>query len=41
MLSANEIRGLYAILPTPANPGAEHILARDTVNLDGRGSSEA
>ena len=34
MLSANEIRGLYAILPTPAKPGAEHILARDTVDLD-------
>ncbi len=34
MLSANEIRGLYAILPTPAKPGAEHILAHDTVDLD-------
>lgn len=34
MLSANEIRGLYAILPTPAKPGAEHVLARDTVDLD-------
>lgn len=34
MLSAHEIRGLYAILPTPAKPGAEHILARNTVDLD-------
>lgn len=34
MLSAHEIRGLYAILPTPAKPGAEHILARHTVDLD-------
>lgn len=34
MLSANEIRGLYAIMPTPAKPGAEHVMARDTVDLD-------
>lgn len=34
MLNVNEIRGLYAILPTPAKPGAEGLLARDTVDLD-------
>ncbi|MES2537855.1 MAG: dihydrodipicolinate synthase family protein [Pseudomonadota bacterium] len=34
MLSANEIRGLYAILPTPAKVGAERLSARGTVDLD-------
>jgi len=34
MLKANEIRGLYAIMPTPAKPGAEKLLATNTVDLD-------
>ena len=34
MLNANEIRGLYAILPTPAKAGAERLSARNTVDLD-------
>lgn len=34
MLNAQEIRGLYAILPTPARPGAEALMARNTVDLD-------
>ena len=34
MLSSNDIRGLYAILPTPAKPGAEQVTARNTVDLD-------
>jgi trans-o-hydroxybenzylidenepyruvate hydratase-aldolase len=34
MLNANEIRGLYAILPTPAKPGAQKLAAQDTVDLD-------
>jgi dihydrodipicolinate synthase/N-acetylneuraminate lyase len=33
MLAASEIRGLYAILPTPAKPGAERLDATDTVDL--------
>jgi trans-o-hydroxybenzylidenepyruvate hydratase-aldolase len=34
MLSSKDIRGLYAILPTPAKPGANRIDALDTVDLD-------
>lgn len=34
MLKANEIRGLYAILPTPAKAGAERLSAHNTVDLD-------
>ena len=34
MLSAKDIRGLYAILPTPAKPGANRTDALDTVDLD-------
>lgn len=34
MLSAQDIRGLYAILPTPAKPGAQLLLTRDTVDLE-------
>lgn len=33
MLSASDIRGLYAIIPTPAKLGAEKIDATDTVDL--------
>ncbi|HVZ46529.1 MAG TPA: dihydrodipicolinate synthase family protein [Ramlibacter sp.] len=33
MLSAKDIRGAYAIMPTPALPGAERLDARATVNL--------
>ncbi len=33
MLSASDIRGLYAILPTPAKPGAEKMDAEKTVDL--------
>ena len=33
MLSAKDIRGLYAILPTPAKPGANRMGATDTVDL--------
>ena len=34
MLSAKEIKGMYAIIPTPAKPGANRLDARDTVDLD-------
>ncbi len=34
MLSAKDIRGLYAIMPTPATPDADRVEAVDTVNLD-------
>lgn len=34
MLNAQDVRGLYAILPTPAKPGADALLARRTVDLD-------
>jgi len=34
MLTAADYRGLYAIIPTPARPGAERIDATDTVDLD-------
>lgn len=34
MLNADDIRGLYAIIPTPAKPGAGRLMARDTVDLD-------
>lgn len=34
MLDASDIRGLYAILPTPAKPGAQRLAALDTVDLD-------
>lgn len=33
LLSADEIRGAYAIMPTPSNPGADHWSATDTVNV--------
>ena len=33
MLNAADIRGLYAIIPTPAKAGANKLLARDTVDL--------
>jgi len=33
MLSGADITGMYAIIPTPANPGAERWDARDTVNV--------
>jgi dihydrodipicolinate synthase/N-acetylneuraminate lyase len=33
MLSATDISGLYAIIPTPARPGAERFNAVDTVDL--------
>ena len=34
MLSAQDLRGLYAIPPTPAKPGADRWDATDTVDLD-------
>lgn len=34
MLTAQDIRGLYAIIPTPAKPGAERLDATDTVDID-------
>ena len=34
MLSAKDINGLYAIIPTPALPGANRLDARNTVDLD-------
>ncbi|MBA2689731.1 MAG: dihydrodipicolinate synthase family protein, partial [Burkholderiales bacterium] len=34
MLSADDIRGLYAILPTPARAGANKLDALNTVDLD-------
>ena len=34
MITANEINGLYAILPTPAKPGANKLDAVNTVDLD-------
>jgi len=34
MLTADEIRGLYAIVPTPAKPGSDHWSATDTVDVD-------
>nr|ART40134.1 K171 [uncultured bacterium] len=34
MLSAKDITGMYAIIPTPALPGANRLDARDTVDLD-------
>jgi trans-o-hydroxybenzylidenepyruvate hydratase-aldolase len=34
MLKAADLRGLYAIIPTPARPGAEKLDATDTVDLD-------
>jgi dihydrodipicolinate synthase/N-acetylneuraminate lyase len=33
LLQATDLRGVYAIIPTPANPDAGHIDAIDTVNL--------
>jgi dihydrodipicolinate synthase/N-acetylneuraminate lyase len=33
MLSAADLRGLYAIIPTPARPGAEAYDATDTIDL--------
>ena len=34
MLSAQDIKGLYAILPTPSRPGAERMDAERTVDVD-------
>ncbi len=34
MLKAQDIRGMYAILPTPAKPGADRLDATDTVDLE-------
>jgi dihydrodipicolinate synthase/N-acetylneuraminate lyase len=34
MLSASDLRGMYAIMPTPAKDGAERLDAVDTVDLD-------
>jgi dihydrodipicolinate synthase/N-acetylneuraminate lyase len=34
MLTAQDIRGLYAIMPTPATPDADRVEATNTVNLD-------
>lgn len=34
MLTAQDLRGLYAIIPTPARLGAERLDATDTVDLD-------
>ena len=34
MLTAKDIKGMYAIIPTPAKPGANRLDARDTVDLD-------
>ena len=33
MLRAQDLRGIYAIIPTPAKPGAERLDATDTVDL--------
>src|SRR5205085_4784026 len=33
MLRAQDLRGMYAIIPTPAKPGAERLDATDTVDL--------
>ena len=33
MLRAQDLRGMYAIVPTPAKPGAERLDATDTVDL--------
>ncbi|MDA1326595.1 MAG: dihydrodipicolinate synthase family protein [Proteobacteria bacterium] len=33
MLTAQDLRGLYAIIPTPARPGSERLDATDTVDL--------
>ena len=34
MLTAQDIHGLYAIIPTPAKSGAERFDATDTVDVD-------
>lgn len=34
MLTADEVVGVVAVFPTPAKPGAESVLATDTVDLD-------
>ncbi len=34
MLTADEVRGVVAVMPTPAKEGAERVDATDTVNLD-------
>jgi dihydrodipicolinate synthase/N-acetylneuraminate lyase len=34
MLSAKDVRGVVAVLATPAKPGADSVLATDTVDLD-------
>ena len=33
-MQANDFRGLYGIIPTPARPGAEKLDAKNTVDLD-------
>jgi hypothetical protein len=33
MLKSTDLRGLYAIIPTPSLPGAERIGDTDTVDL--------
>jgi trans-o-hydroxybenzylidenepyruvate hydratase-aldolase len=34
MLTARDLRGVYAIIPTPTKPGAERLDATDTVDLE-------
>ncbi len=34
VLTARDLRGLYAIIPTPAKPGADRVDAIDTVDLE-------
>jgi trans-o-hydroxybenzylidenepyruvate hydratase-aldolase len=34
VLQADEVRGVYGIIPTPAKPGADHWSATDTVDVD-------
>jgi dihydrodipicolinate synthase/N-acetylneuraminate lyase len=34
VIQADEIKGNYAIIPTPSNPGADHWSATDTVNVE-------
>lgn len=34
MIAADEITGLYGIIPTPARPGADRLDARETVDVD-------
>lgn len=34
MITATEITGMYGIIPTPANPGADRVDARNTVDVE-------